>query len=54
MCIRKINLTGMCRMDGKSREWRQGNHLSRSTLNYFFTVYYVPGPDHCVGQVKRA
>lgn len=25
------------------------NHLSRSTLKYFFRLYYVPGPEHCEG-----
>ena len=33
----------------RGREWRLVNHLSRSTLKYFFRLYYVPGPEHCEG-----
>lgn len=50
MCIRKIDPTGVCRTDGRGRDWRQGSQLSRSTIKSFCSAYHVPGHEHREGQ----
>lgn len=51
MCVRQMNLTGVCRMDGKGKRLgKQGSQLSSSTIQTFWRAYYVPGHDPHEGQ----
>lgn len=54
MCIGKINLSRVCRVDRKEKIVDARESLKQVNLKYFFRAYCAPEPEHCVGQVRRA
>lgn len=54
MCIVKINLTRVYRVDRKEMIVDARESLKQVNLKNLFRAYYVPEPEHCEGQVRRA